>query len=490
MLCLCGTVAALQQTIVVPLLPDFPRLLSTTVDNASWMVTATLLAGAVGIPVVTRLADMFGKRLMLLVCLAVMIAGSVLGALTDTLAMAVTARALQGFGMALIPVGISIMRDELPRHRVPVGVALMSATLAIGAGVGLPLAGVIVEHLDWQVVFWVTAVAGCLMLVAVPLVVPESRVLAGGRFDFGGAVLLCGGLLPLLLALSKGGQWGWASPLTLGCAVGGLLLLLVWLFVELRVSHPVVDVRLAARPAVLLVNIASVLTGFAMFANMLVTTQLLQLPPETGYGLGLSVIDAGLWMLPMALCMAVLAPLTAAITRRFGALTSLVSGSLVMAFGYVARVYTSDDLMGIVVGSTVVAVGTALSFAAMPTLIMGAVPATQTASANGVNTLFRSFGTSLASSAIAAVTTVFTVGSGAAAHPSMTAFLVVFWAAGAAAALAAVVVLPLAWRSVREAGATRGEIPSQANPHGDLGGSAGGVGRGTVGVMRPEDTLR
>ncbi|MDP3891492.1 MFS transporter, partial [Nocardioides sp.] len=169
-LALTGTVVSLQQTLVLPLLPEFPRLLDTTADNASWLVTATLLTGAVATPTISRLADMFGKKRMMMVALGVMILGSVLGAISQALPLVITARALQGVGMALVPVGIAIMRDELPRDKVPLGVALMSATLAIGAGAGLPLSGLISEHMDWHSIFWVTAVAGSVMLGAVALV--------------------------------------------------------------------------------------------------------------------------------------------------------------------------------------------------------------------------------------------------------------------------------------------------------------------------------
>ena len=116
-LCLSGTVVALQQTLVVPLLPDFPEILGTTTDNASWLVTSTLLVGAVATPIVSRLADMIGKRRMMVVCMLVMVAGSVIAALRPNFALVVTGRALQGFAAALIPVGISILRDELPARR-------------------------------------------------------------------------------------------------------------------------------------------------------------------------------------------------------------------------------------------------------------------------------------------------------------------------------------------------------------------------------------
>lgn len=121
---LCGTLVSLQQTLVLPLLPDFPDILDTTTDNASWLITITLLTGAVGTPIVSRLADMFGKRLMLLVCLGSVIAGSALGAVSETLAPIIIARGLTGIGTALVPVGISIMRDHLPSEKVGSGVAL------------------------------------------------------------------------------------------------------------------------------------------------------------------------------------------------------------------------------------------------------------------------------------------------------------------------------------------------------------------------------
>lgn len=458
-LAMCGTVVSLQQTLVLPLLPDFPRILSTTVDNASWLVTATLLTGAVAIPSVTRLADMFGKKRMMVVCLAVMVLGSILGSFSDVLWLVVTARALQGVGMALIPVGIAIMRDELPRDRLPLGVALMSATLAIGAGAGLPLAGLLTKHFDWHSIFWVTGLAGLLMLLAVARAVPESPVLTRGTFDYRGALLLSVALTSGLLVLSKGGSWGWTSWPTILLAVVGVLVLLAWLPFELRVSNPLVDLRVAARPTVLLVNIASVLTGFAMFSNMLVTTQLLQLPTSSGYGLGMDVLQTGLWTAPTALVFGAMAPVAAWGISRFGPQVTLLAGAAVMSGAYVGRVFLSQDLWQIVGGAMLVAAGTSMTFAAMPTLIMRAVPMTETASANGLNTLLRAIGTSSSSAAMAAVTTVGVIRVGGDVFPSFGALVTVFWVSAGTSALAALVTIPL-FRT-RELSAHVGDRPAQ-----------------------------
>lgn len=457
-LALSGTLVALMQTLVVPLLPDFPRILGVTSDDASWLVTATLLSSAVATPIVSRSADMYGKRKMMMVCLAIMVAGSIIAAMGGSFLWLIIGRALQGFSSALIPVGISIMRDELPKEKMGSAVALMSATLGIGSAMGLPLAGLLYESLGWESIFWVSAGAGALLLLAVVLVVPESRVRTPGRFDYLGAVVLSAALASLLLAISKGGSWGWGSEPVLLLFCAAALLLAAWVPYELKIGQPMVDLRTSARRPVLLTNLASLLIGFAMFANMLLTTQQLQLPASTGYGFQLSVVAAGLCMVPSGLAMVLFAPVSGGIIRRFGGQTALIAGAAVMIAGYVGRVFFWDSIASVIIGSTVVSIGTAIAYAAMPTLIMGVVPITETASANGLNSLVRSIGTSTSSAAVAAVLTSVTLTAGTVRLPSFEAFKDVFWMAALAstASIAAAVFIP------RAAAATKAPAPAPA----------------------------
>nr|WP_245198929.1 MFS transporter [Arthrobacter sp. PvP023] len=457
-LALSGTVVALMQTLVVPLLPDFPGILGVTADDASWLVTATLLSSAVATPIVSRSADMYGKRKMMVICLAIMVAGSIVAAVGGSFLWLIVGRALQGFSSALIPVGISIMRDELPKEKMGSAVALMSATLGIGSALGLPLAGLLYESLGWESIFWVSGGAGTLLLAAVVLVVPESKVRTPGRFDYLGAVILSAALAALLLGISKGGSWGWSSEPVLLLFLAAAILLAAWLPYELKVSQPMVDLRTSGRRPVLLTNLASLLVGFAMFANMLLTTQQLQLPTSTGYGFQLSVITAGLCMVPSGLAMVVFAPVSGGIIRRFGGKSALIAGAAVMVVGYVGRVFFFDSITSVIIGSTVVSIGTAIAYAAMPTLIMGAVPITETASANGLNSLVRSIGTSTSSAAVAAVLTSVTITVGSARLPSFEAFKDVFWMAAlaSAASMVAAVFIP------RAAAAAKAAVPAPA----------------------------
>src|SRR5680860_1082515 len=438
-LALCGTAVSLMQTLVVPLLPDFPRLLDTSADNASWLVTVTLLTSAVATPILSRLADMHGKRRMIVVSLLVLLAGSLLGAASDSLVVLIIARALQGFAPALIPIGISTMRDELPPEKIGGAVALMSATLGIGAAVGLPLSGVIYEAFGWQAVFWGSVAMSVVMLVLGLTVVPEAGVQTPGRFDWLGAVLMSIALTALLLGISKGGVWGWTSQWTLLSFVVAVLVFALWAPWELRTGQPLVDLRTSARRPVLLTNIASLLTGFALFANLLVATQQLQIPVASGVGFGLGVTEAGLAMLPGGVLMVLMAPVSASITRRFGARITLVTGLSVTGFGYVVRVLLDGSILQLILGVSIVSIGIAMSFAAMPVLIMQSVPISETAAANGLNTVVRSIGTSTCSATVAAVLAAGTVVGGA--FPSEAALHSMSWLAAGAAFLGAPVGL-------------------------------------------------
>lgn len=432
-LALCGTLVSLQQTLVLPLLPEFPRILNTTTENASWLVTVTLLTSAVGTPIVSRLADMYGKKLMMIFCLVCVILGSLMALVSSTLPWVIAGRGLAGIGTCLVPVGISIMRDQLPAEKVGQGVALMSATLGIGGAIGIPLAGVISEQWDWHALFLVSGAFAVVMLILVVMIVPESQVRTKGRFDYIGAVLLSAVLTSFLLAISKAGAWGWDDARTITLILVAGAILAAWVPWELHSGQPLVDIRTATRRTVLLTNSASVLIGFAMFSNFLTSAQQVQMPIATGYGFNLSVIETGLVMLPAGLAMVAMSPVAAGLISRFGARSVLMAGPLIMAVGFILRTFLTGSVAEVMIAAGITSIGTAMSFAAMPALIIRSVPITETASANGLNTLLRALGTATASAVVAAVFSSLTVTVGQAVVPSFTAYQVVFYAGAAAA---------------------------------------------------------
>ncbi|MFE9029448.1 MFS transporter [Streptomyces iakyrus] len=435
-LAFAGIVVALMQTLVIPIVPELPKYLDASASNSAWAVTATLLAAAVATPVVGRLGDMFGKRRMLLVSIVLLISGSVVCALSDSLVPMVIGRTMQGLAAAVIPLGISIMRDLLPAERLAGSTALMSASLGVGGALGLPSAAFIADNYDWHVLFWTSATLGVAALALVLLIVPESKVRTGGRFDVLGALGLSAALVSLLLAISKGGDWGWTSGTTLALFATALSVFLMWGRYELRTTEPLVDLRTTARRQVLFTNLASVALGFSMFAMSLVLPQVLQLPEQTGYGLGKSMLAVGLILAPQGLVMMAMSAASARITMAKGPKVTLMIGAIIVAGGYSLSLVLMSEVWHIMLVACVIGAGVGFAYGAMPALIMGAVDPSETAAANSLNTLMRSMGTSFAGALAGVILAQMTTDFGGYPLPSEIGFKTVM-AIGAGAALLA-----------------------------------------------------
>ncbi|MER6178659.1 MFS transporter [Streptosporangium sp. NPDC001681] len=421
-LAVAGIVASLMQTLVVPLIGELPRMLHTNAANASWVITVTLLVGAVAVPVIGRLGDLYGKRRMMLACSVPIIAGCVTCALADSVTQMIIGRGLQGMGMGMIPLGISALRDLLPSERVGPAIALMSSSMGIGGALGMPVAAAVAEYASWRILFWGVAALSVLVAGLIWLLVPATPARTTGRLDVVGALGLGIGLVCLLLGVSKGADWGWASGTTLGLFAVALVVFVVWGWWELRAGDPLVDLRVTARRPVLLTNVASVVVGFAMYAQALIVIQILQLPEATGYGLGQSMLAAGLWTAPSGLMMMLVSPLGARLSAARGPKVTLVTGSLVMALGYGSSMALLGTTWGLLVVTCLCSIGVGLAYGAMPALIMSAVPRSETAAANGFNSLMRSIGTSVSAAVIGVVLTQMTMRVGGHTLPSESGF--------------------------------------------------------------------
>lgn len=442
-LCFGGMTVALTQTLVIPIQSELPRLLGADPIDTAWVVTATLLAAAVAMPIAGRLGDMFGKQRVLVASAGLLFVGSTVCALSDTLAPVLVGRTLQGLAMGFIPVGISLMREVVPPAMATTAVAAMSATLGVGGAIGLPLSAWIADTFDWHGLFWVASGLAVLVLLGSWFAVPHVHDEHPGKLDIVGGFGLAVGLVATLVGVSKGNAWGWSSTETLACLVGGVLVLLVWGWYELRQEEPLCDLRVTARRPVLLTNLAAILIGFGMMAQAIVLPQLLQMPEVTGYGLGQSLLAAGLWMAPGGLMMLVFAPVSAGIMRRYGAKYALALGAFVLGGGYLLSFFLMDTPWQIAVAGVVCSAGVGIGYAAMPTLIMDAVPMEEAGSAVGINALMRSVGTTVASAVMAAILTGQTMLLGGVEIPDESAFQTCFLVATAAAVIGALVALTI-----------------------------------------------
>lgn len=434
-------VVSLAQSLLIPVLPALPQQLHSTTETVQWLLTSTLLVSAVAVPLMGRLGDMWGKRLMLLVAIGAMVAGSLITALSNDIVVLIVGRAIQGLSSAAIPLGISLLATLLPAKRRATAMATISAMLGVGGALGLPFAGLIAEHGDFHTLFWVTAIAAAAAFAAILFFVPESNDRVGGRVDILGAILLAGALVALLLPLAEGSDWGWASASTITLFVTSAVLFAALGFWELRHRDPLVDLRSLGRRPILLTNIASLFIGFALFASLIGTATYVQAPEASGYGFGSTTLVAGLTMLPSGIAMLVLSPVAARLINGIGAGRTLAIGGAIVAVGWVIRITVTGSLWEIIVGSTIVGIGTGIGYAAIPALVGANTPHHELASANGVNTLIRSLGSSLASALGGTILATFTITLGTVDLPSLTGYRVLFAICAVAAALAAAIAL-------------------------------------------------
>ncbi|ORB65491.1 MFS transporter [Mycolicibacterium tusciae] len=434
-----GTCMSLMQTLVIPLIPELPKLLNTNASNASWVITATLLVAAVATPVVGRLGDMYGPKRLLIACAILMTLGSLIAASTSAWVPVVIGRALQGFGVPIVPLGISVLRTCVPAHRVGTAMGLMSASLGVGGALGLPLAAIIADHFDWHAVFWFAAILGAMSGVLFAVLVPRIPAAASSdRLDPLGALGLAAGLVTLLLGISKGGSWGWGSATTLAMFAAAIAIFAMFGWWQLRIDSPMVDMRTTVKRPVLMTNVASVAVGFAMFALALIGPQVLELPVATGYGLGLSMVEAGLWLAPGGLAMMVASPVASRIAAARGPRFTLTLGCAIIAASYLAGFVLLGGAWQLCMFNVLVSVGVGFAYSSLPALINAAVPMSETAAANGINALARALGTSISSAVVGAVLTGLTISIAGQEFPSLTAFRISLLIAAGMAILAGV----------------------------------------------------
>jgi MFS family permease len=434
-------VVSLTQSLLVPVISIVPAELHSSPADVEWLLTSTLLVGAIAIPFFGRLGDMFGKRAMLLIALVALTVGSLLDAFTDNLGLLIAGRAIQGLSLSTVPLGISLLSSLLPRERVPAAIALISSMLGVGGALGLPLAGVVGEHADFHVLFWITASAGGLCLLATLLIVPEAPNRPGGRVDLLGSVVLSAALVALLLPLAQGSAWGWTSARTLGLLAGFGVLTVGFVLLELRIRQPLLDIRTTARKPILLTDTATLMFGFTIFVSLIGTASYVEAPRQTGYGFGSSITVAGLCLLPAGLLMLLLAPVAARLMVTVGAHRTLTLGAVIVAVAWLQRILVTESIWYVVLGNTIVGAGTGIAYAAMPALINRYSPDSALAAANGLNALCRTVGSSLASAVGGSLLTLSTITVAGLQLPSFAAYRALFGICAVAATGAAVLAL-------------------------------------------------
>ncbi|WP_203336280.1 MFS transporter [Nocardioides limicola] len=418
-----GTVAAVVSSLGAPLVPSIAAEYDVPLTTAQWVLTSTLIAGAVMTPVLGRCGSGRMRRPVILAALGAVLLGSLLTALPLGLGALIAGRALQGIGLALIPLVLAVARDLWTGSVLASRLSYLSVTTVAGAGLGYPLTAGLAQWLGLTGAYWFGAGLMLATLLLAWRYLPQVGDGPAPRVDLIGFALLSVGSVSFLLAVSQGEKWGWSSTPILALAVAGFVASATWVIWS---RHPtprttrLVDLSLAGRRGVVGPNLVAFGVGMGMYALLTFAVIVVRADGSAGFGLGLSVAAAGLVLVPYAVLSVAGSRVALAVSRAVGPKVLLPTGALVFGSSLVMMALVHDHLWQVLTAMAIGGLGSGFTFSSMATLIVPHVPAAETGSAMAFNQLLRYLGFSAGSAVSVALISLFGGGAGAFAAAALT----------------------------------------------------------------------
>lgn len=401
--CLSTLVVNANTSAVSILLPAISADTGTPVDVLQWAVTGYSLVGAAAIITSGSLGDVFGRRRVFQLGLALFVVSCVLIALSDGGAGVIVGRLVQGAaGATILACGLSLLSVASDGETQLRWVSLWGAAAAVGAAAGPLVGGVLVDVTGWQGLFWVDAVVALVCMGITRATVAESSDPGRPRsVDYLGTVLVALTLASLILGVSKSGDWGWVSVGTISCLAVTVLAGYLFVLVEKRVAVPLVHLEVL-RNRVLVGSTLAILIGAGTINGLM---YLLSLYFQDPVALGFSPLQAGLATLPATVGLVVTAPLVPRLAARFGGRQVIGAGFALTTAGFVVVGLTQPSwrYVAFLLPLVAIAVGMGLSNGPASSAATASVPEQQVGEASGISNMARYVGAAVATAVAATV---------------------------------------------------------------------------------------
>ncbi len=381
------------ETMVIPALPTIEKDFSTTATTAGWVTSAYLIVGAATAPLFGKLADKYGKRKMYVFAVAFYIVAVGLAGFSPNIGFLIGARAVQGLGFAIFPITIAIITDIFPKERVAFAQGVLSGMLGLGPALGLIVGSYIVEDLGWPFAFHTAFILSLVLLLVSLRYLRETGVKVNESVDYVGTTILMTSVVCVLVYLTEGPSVGWFSPENLGLLVFGLVLFGVFLPYEKGLREPLMKLSLFRIRNVAVANLAGLTSGIGMFMFFIVVVYYTQLPRP--YGLGLTIIQSGLLMAPVALSMLVFGPLMGRLIQQVGPKPVVMAGSTITTIGFLTILLFRSTRYDLLIDGLIAGVGLVSIIVPLVNMIAVSLPADYRAVGLGMNTLLRALGSSV-----------------------------------------------------------------------------------------------
>jgi MFS family permease len=426
---------------LTPSLPTIQADFGVDAAQVTLIISAYAAAGVALSPVIGKLGDIYGKRKIMIAVMFTYAAAVTVTGFSPNFAFMVGARTIQGVGLTIMPLGMSLMREEFPREMVPRAQGILSAMFGIGFAISLPLGSLVSQDFGWRWTYHSAVPFVIIMAVLVFLLVKESPYRRPDtRVDYLGALFLGLGLAGIVAALSQGEYWGWTSALTLGFLALGAIMFVPFVLVERRLTarkrEPIVDVHLLAERNVTVTNIVLTVAGLGMYMALFTLIYQFEYPLASGgYNAGCAtllncnfgILSAGIDILPLAIGMTIVALIASVVVSRVGVKPLAFTGGLVTALGFALEAYATTLDTALVI-EVIVGAGIGLLNASIINLLVLTVDPKDMGQATAMKNVFRNVGGSvgapIAGSLLA--TYLLTSGSFAGVFPAHVAFQYAF----------------------------------------------------------------
>jgi MFS family permease len=434
--------SSLESSMIYTALPTIGREFNDP-HATGWLVTAFLLIQAGTAAIGGRLGDIFGRKRVLLIILALCALGSLVSALSPTLGPMIAGRAVQGLSGAILPLCYGIVRQMTTPQRAPFWIGCLTGAWSFSAAAGYIVAGYLSDIGSWRSIFWFTAIYGAALIIPLLALVPETRnPLASKRIDMVGGLLFVPAVGAMLYGLTSGGKAGWDAGATWIALLGGAALLVFWVWWEATRDDPLIDVKLMRRREIALGNICAAFLGLGLVQLPLISMMFLQQPVEVG-GMGVSATMSGVLKLPSNVAALVAAIVSGWVAGRYGSRWAVFQGALVGVAAWVFLFFSHDVLWQVVLGTVIAAFGSTMLLAGLPNLVLEGAPVERSSEVTGLTMVIRSMFNAAGAQVVATLlaTSRVSLPDGSATVPSEGAYEAGFLYLAATAAVIAVASL-------------------------------------------------
>ncbi len=385
--------AVLDSTIVNVGLTNIMNTFGTSVDKIEWIMTGYMLVMAVMLPASGWIADHFGYKRSYFAALFFFTLGSLLCGFAWNETVLIACRVIQGLGAGLLmPVGMAILTRTFPPEKRGMALGFWGIAAAASVSFGPVIGGYLIDNFSWHAIFLVNIPVGILGLAATVIIQKEYRTEKARSFDFGGAISMAVFLTFLLLALACGNSsWntdGWHSNFIITCFVLSAIGFATFLYFDLRIEHPLIDLRLLKDFNFSIANIVFFIFGFGMFGSTFL------LPLYLQNSLGYTALQAGMVFLPIGILQAIMSPVSGVLADRINPKIPAFIGIVLLGIGLHMQNYLSLDSSNfqIVLPLLVRGIGMGMIIAPLGTLAMSKMPPQKLAQASGLFNVIRQIG--------------------------------------------------------------------------------------------------